>query len=88
MAMARPVVAAPVGSIRELVLHGQTGLLAETGSADSFVQQIGRLAADPALRSTLGNAAREHVLAGYTDDIMARKTEDFYRYLLDRKVKK
>jgi len=88
MAMARPVVAAPVGSIRELVLHGQTGLLAETGSADSFVQQIGRLAADPALRSTLGNAAREHVLAGYTDDIMARKTEDFYRYLVDRKVKK
>ena len=85
MAMARPVVAAAVGGIPELVINQRTGLIAEAGNADSFAQQIARLAADPALRSSLGNAAREHILANYTDDIMARKTEQFYRHLLEHK---
>ena len=82
MAMRRPVVASPVGGIPELVVDGRTGLIAETGNADAFVHAIARLASDPALRSTLGEAAREHVLADYTDEVMARKTEEFYRHLL------
>jgi glycosyltransferase involved in cell wall biosynthesis len=85
MAMARPIVAAPVGSIEELVLHERTGLIAEAGNAESFARQIARLVADPALRATLGKAAREHILASYTDDIMARRTEEFYWRLLERK---
>ena len=85
MAMARPVVAAAVGGIPELVIDGRTGLIAEAGNPESFARQIARLAADPALRAALGNAARGHVLGGYTDDLMARRTEEFYRLLLDRK---
>lgn len=84
MAMARPVVAAAVGGIPELVIDGRTGLIAEAGNADSFARQMSRLAGDPALRATLGAAAREHVLQGYTDDIMARRTEEFYWRLLER----
>jgi glycosyltransferase involved in cell wall biosynthesis len=85
MAMARPVVAAPVGSTAELVLDGATGLLAQTGDAASFARAIARLLTDAPLRSALGQAARAHVLQGYTDDIMAQKTENFYRLLLSRK---
>ena len=85
MAMARPIVAAPVGSIEELVLHERTGLIAQAGNAESFARQIARLVADPALRGTLGKAAREHILASYTDDSMARRTEEFYWRLLERK---
>lgn len=85
MAMARPVVASPVGSIPELILDGQTGLLAAPGDAASFAQAIGRLLQDQPLRAELGRAARAHVLAGYTDDIMTQKTLDFYRFLQDRK---
>jgi len=84
MAMARPVVAAAVGGIPELVIDGRTGLIAEAGNADSFARQMSRLVGDPALRATLGAAAREHVLEGYTDDIMARRTEEFYWRLLER----
>ena len=84
MAMARPVVAAAVGGIPELVIDGRTGLIAEAGNADSFARQMSRLVGDPALRVTLGAAAREHVLEGYTDDIMARRTEEFYWRLLER----
>jgi len=85
MAMQRPVVAAPIGSIPELVLDGQTGLLARTGDAQSFAEMIGRLLLDEALRVRLGKAARQHVLANYTDDIMANKTIAFYRRLLAAK---
>lgn len=85
MAMGLAVVAAPVGSTAELVLDGKTGLLVETGSAASFAQGIATLLKDEPLRKTLGRAARSHVLAGYTDDIMAQKTLDFYARLLRAK---
>ncbi len=86
MAMERPVVAAPIGSIPELVLDGQTGLLARTGEAQSFADMIGRLLADALLRARLGKAGRKHVLDNYTDDIMAEKTITFYRRLLAQKL--
>lgn len=85
MAMGRPVIASPIGSIPELVVDGRTGLLATTGSADSFAEAIGKLLADQALRTTLGAAARAHVLAEYTDDIMTQRTLDFYQLLQTRK---
>jgi len=82
MVMARPVVAAPVGGIPELVIDGKTGLLAATGDAGSFVANIERLLQDNSLRIRLGAAARQHVLDNYTDDIMAVKTIAFYQRLL------
>jgi glycosyltransferase involved in cell wall biosynthesis len=85
MAMRRPVVASPIGSIPELIRTEQTGLLATTGDPESFAKEISRLICDPALRERLGAAARRHVLAGYTDDIMAARTVEFYRHLLGRK---
>lgn len=85
MAMERAVVAAPVGSIAELVRDGETGLLAETGNAQSFAAQIETLLVDEQLRTRLGKAARQHVLANYTDTIMAEKTIAFYQHLLECK---
>jgi glycosyltransferase involved in cell wall biosynthesis len=85
MAMGRPVVAAPVGSIGELVLDGITGFLAQAGDAASFARGIARLLADEPLRRALGETARKRVLEGYTDDIMVQKTLDFYRLLLAKK---
>lgn len=82
MAMERAVVAAPVGSIPELISDGKTGLLAEAGKAESFADCIGRFLDDEGLRRVLGNNARRHILDDYTDDEMARKTLDFYNYLL------
>jgi glycosyltransferase involved in cell wall biosynthesis len=85
MAMGRPVVASPVGSIPELVVDGVTGILAEPGNAASFAAGIRRLLESETKRSALGSRAREHILNGYTDDMMAQKTVDFYDYLLARK---
>jgi glycosyltransferase involved in cell wall biosynthesis len=85
MAMGLPVVAAPVGSIAELVRDGETGLMATCGDAASFADAIGRLLDDPALRRRIGEAASRHILESYTDDIMIDRTIVFYDQLLKRR---
>jgi len=85
MAMGKPVIAAPIGSTRELIEDGQTGLLAETGQATSFAAGVARLLRDEPLRARLGQTAREHILARYSDRIMAERTIAFYQELLRRK---
>ena len=85
MAMGLPVVAAPVGSIAELVRDGETGLMATCGDAASFADAIGRLLDDPALRRRIGEAASRHILESYTDDSMIDRTIAFYDQLLQRR---
>jgi glycosyltransferase involved in cell wall biosynthesis len=64
LAAGLPVVANPVGVHREMVRHGETGFLAETPA--QWVEAVGRLAHDPALRRRLGEAGRRLVVAGYS----------------------
>lgn len=64
MAAGLPVVANPVGVHRELIVDGQTGLLAQTPA--EWASAIERLARDPALRNTLGAAARKLVERRYS----------------------
>ncbi len=56
MAAGLPVVANPVGVHVEMIRHGETGFLAET--TEQWVDAIGRLARDPALRRRMGAAGR------------------------------
>jgi glycosyltransferase involved in cell wall biosynthesis len=85
MSMGLPVVAAPIGSIAELVRHEETGLLATSGDAASFAAAIGRLLESPVLRQRLGEGAMRHILESYTDDIMIDRTISFYDQLLLRR---
>lgn len=85
MAMERPVVAAPVGGIPDLIENGVTGLFADAGNARSFADKIIMLLRDDLLSRRLGSAGRQHVLDNFTDDIMVEKTINFYQYLLNLK---
>ena len=59
-----PVVANPVGSHREMVKDGETGILATTPA--EWVDAIARLAADARLRQQMGSMARQQVEADYS----------------------
>lgn len=59
MAAGLPVVANPVGMNREMVVHGETGLLAST--PQQWAEAIARLAAEPARRRAMGIAGRKRV---------------------------
>jgi glycosyltransferase involved in cell wall biosynthesis len=64
MACGVPVVAAAVGVNREIIQDGINGFLAST--PDEWIEKLGRLLADPALRRTLGDAGRRTVVERYS----------------------
>jgi len=69
----KPVVAANAGGVPEVVTHDETGLLVEFGDVDGLAQALGRLIADPAVASRLGENGLALVEAGTTwDDRFAR----------------
>jgi phosphatidylinositol alpha 1,6-mannosyltransferase len=58
-----PVVAPASGGPIDLVHHGRNGYLWDPGAPESVVGAVGELAGSPALRASLGAAARTSVLA-------------------------
>ena len=57
------VVATPAGGVPELVVDGETGLLARDGDAEHLAEQLGKVLGDPALRDRLAIAGRLRALA-------------------------
>jgi glycosyltransferase involved in cell wall biosynthesis len=64
MAAGLPVVANPVGVHSEMILHGESGYLAET--PEQWVQAIGNLARNPELRRDMGWAGRRRLEMDYS----------------------
>ncbi len=63
MAQGRLVVASNVGGHRELIRHGETGLLFQAGSSDSLADQLTALLSEPARWPALRQAGRRFVEA-------------------------
>jgi glycosyltransferase involved in cell wall biosynthesis len=82
MALGVPVVAPAVGGIPELVRSGESGLLAEEGSASALAPLIERLLGDPELRARLGASARETVRRRHDVSRTAASTEQVYAEVL------
>jgi glycosyltransferase involved in cell wall biosynthesis len=79
MAAGRPVVAFRSGGAPEVVVDGETGLLAPPGDADALAACIQRLAGDPQLRRRLGDAGRSRALSHFTLDRQAARLLDEFR---------
>ena len=82
MSCARPVVAARVGGNPELVQHGGTGLLYDSGDHEGLEAALMTYVAEPATRVCHGDAGRERVLAAFSIDAMVDRYADFYEELL------
>jgi glycosyltransferase involved in cell wall biosynthesis len=77
MAGACPVVASPVGMNRDVVRDGENGFLAD--SADRWREALDTLCGDRELRTRMGRAGRELVLAEYSVDAIAPKLAEALR---------
>ncbi len=75
-AHARAVIATDLGSRRELIEPGRTGLLYEAGNIRELVGAISLLCSQPGLADEMGQAGREKVLGSFT-------AESHYRALID-----
>jgi glycosyltransferase involved in cell wall biosynthesis len=78
----RAVVAADVGSVREAVRDGETGLLVPPDDPAALANAITRLLEDDALRRRLGARGRQLVLDAFTASHMTRAFERLYDDIL------
>jgi glycosyltransferase involved in cell wall biosynthesis len=81
-ASGKPVVAFDIGGVKEAVLNGETGLLANQGSSSELAEALLKLLGDTELRQRMGLAGRRFVEANFTWDICAKKMFAVYRELL------
>ena len=79
MMFAKPVVGCRAGGMPEIIVEGETGLLAEPGDEPSLLQCLDRLAADASLRDRMGRRGLEVYRQRFTVEATAAATQDFLR---------
>lgn len=85
MACSTPVLAFRTGGIPDLVIHGETGWLAdEVSSAESLYQGLDWMLQHPQERLIFGKAARERVEREFTADLMGDRYINLYEELLNK----
>ena len=73
-----PVVATPVGGIRETVVDGETGLIVPVDDAAALAAAVCRLLEDSALAERLAAEARRRVLERFSVETMVERTIALY----------
>ena len=84
-AQGRAVVASDLGSRRELVHQGKTGILYRCGNVNQMAEAIRKLASDPILAQQMGSAGREWVLQHHSPETHYRKLLNLYQDLAARR---
>ena len=84
MALARPVVAANVGGVPELIEDGVNGLIVSSRQPEDFAAAVMRCLDDPAFAARLGSSARDRIHSEYTVDHMINSYRALYDELLHR----
>ena len=78
MACGLPVVAWDIRGCRDLIRQGENGFLVPFGDCGAMAVRLGELAANKALRASMGAAGRERVLAELGLDCILARMKDIY----------
>jgi glycosyltransferase involved in cell wall biosynthesis len=78
MERGRPVIAAEIGGLGELVSDGETGRLVAPGEVEPLRRAIVELASDPATARRLGAAGRERAVEQFLQERCTDRTELLY----------
>ena len=82
MASGLPIVGPKTGGISETVIDGETGLLADPGSAQSFADNTAKLIDQPEFRQRLGENGRTYAQERYPIDLYSQRLNKLYRQVL------
>jgi glycosyltransferase involved in cell wall biosynthesis len=82
----RAVVASDMGSRRELITEGETGMLYRTGDVDHLAKTIVAMHDNPELTANMGRAGREFVRTGHAPEGHYRKLMALYERLVATKT--
>mgnify|MGYP001271746331 CR=1 FL=1 len=78
MAAGAPVVASDIAGCRDLIHHGETGLLFPLEDDKRLAEEIVRVASNDVLRSALRDKGRSFILGNFSAESMARQYESLY----------
>jgi glycosyltransferase involved in cell wall biosynthesis len=78
MERARPVIAANIGGLGELVRDGDTGVLVPAGEAEPLAEAIVSLAGNLELARSMGEAGRKRALSRFLQTACTERTELLY----------
>jgi len=81
MASGLPVVATPVGALREVVTENETGFRFQPRDYETMAEKLMLLSSDRRLRERIGRKARERVVRCYSSEKNALKILELYREL-------
>jgi glycosyltransferase involved in cell wall biosynthesis len=81
LAAARPVIAYDCDGANEVCLNGRTGYLIPVGNLTALRERIRLLAADPRLRTELGQRGRDLARESFSTERMVRDLIDLYTHL-------
>jgi glycosyltransferase involved in cell wall biosynthesis len=87
-AAGKPIVAADIGGLRDVVAEGETGLLVAPGDREALASGLRRLLADPALRERMGVAAAAHAASFSPDAVVPRFEEAYEAALAARRARR
>jgi glycosyltransferase involved in cell wall biosynthesis len=88
MERGRPVIAAEIGGLGELVQHGQTGLLVRPGDPTPLRDAIVELAGDLQRAAEMGAAGHERALAHFPQARCTDRTELLYEAALNGRAQR
>jgi len=83
-ACGKTLIASDIPAAREVVIHGQTGLLFRMGDVEDLAEQTLLAAGDPLLREKISRPAREHVLRHHNLDTIVEQYLALMRDLVRR----
>jgi glycosyltransferase involved in cell wall biosynthesis len=88
MERARPVIAAEIGGLGELVEDGVTGVLVPPGDPEPLARAIVRVGSDLGLAAAMGEAGRRRALDRFLQERCTDRTELLYRAQLTGRPRK
>jgi len=84
-ASGRAIVTTDMPGCREVVRHGENGLLVPPRNPEALAEAIATLLKDPALRARMGARGREIAVQQFCEERVVRETLELYRQLLGPK---
>ena len=85
-AAGKPIVSTRVGGIGDIVLEGETALLAALDDEETFCRHLLQLVEDEALRVRLGSNSSPYVLQRFSYQRLMRDMSELYYELLQKKI--
>lgn len=82
MAAGLPVVVTAVGGVPELVEHGQSGFVVDSGNTESFALALVNVARERAVLRSLGEAAAKRARERFDHSLMVQAYDELYGKLL------